>query len=450
MGEKGTGRSWRTWSGTVRCTPAHLVRPSRESEIVDAVRLASARGLTIRAGGTGHSFNGLACTDGVLLDLSGFTGVTGLDPAAATIEVKAGTTLGQVSAVLARAGLALANIGTLAAQTVGGAISTGNHGTGMGHGPFASQVVGLRLVTADGEVRACDDTSDPDLMRCARTALGALGVITTVTLRCVPRFNLRVVRGGEPLDGLLERIEEWAVSSDHVVFNWLPWSSEVTTTAMQPTGDPPSRGLARRRYARTLDEMRCGSLGLIARLRPGAVPALSEGLPGSGGGSPDYVDASHRVFCFDQPVRFLALEHALRLEDMAPAVRGLRDLLRRSGQYSPYSVLGRVGAADDSPLGLSYGRRTGYLNLTVPRSPSYMELLRSCEHLLRGFDARPHWGKAHTATADVLAPRYPQWAAFQRTRARLDPDGRFTNEYLRRVLGPVRDLAAVGADPREL
>jgi len=439
-----TGHRWRTWAGTARCSPAHLVRPVHESEISDAIRTAAERGLTVRAAGTGHSFNALGCTDGVLVDLSGFTGVVNLDADAATIEVKAGTTLRDVNAALAKAGLALANVGTLADQTVAGAISTGNHGSGIRHRPFSSQVVRLRLAGADGEVRACDAESDPDLMRCARTALGALGVITTVTLRCVPRFNIRVVHGSEPLDGFLERIAEWAYDGDHVAFNWLPWTAQVATRTMRMTTDAPSRALARRRYARTLDEVRCGSVGLLARLNPAAVPGLTGRFQRTRP-TADYVDASHEVFCFRQPVRFLALEHALPLERLAPAVRAVRQTLRRCGQYSPYSVLGRVGAADDSPLSLSYGRRTGYLNLTVPRSAGYVEILRACEHVLREFDARPHWGKAHTATADILEPRYPQWALFQRMRAKLDPDGVFTNDFLHRVIGPVGDREAVPA-----
>jgi L-gulono-1,4-lactone dehydrogenase len=158
---------------------------------------------------------------------------------------------------------------------------------------------------------------------------------------------------------------------------------------MDATADRRSPFIARRRYARTLDEIGCGGLGLLARLAPGAVPRLSDGLRGRRGGI-DHIDASHHVFSFRQPVRFLALEHALPLEHLATALRALRDLLRRSGQFSPYSILGRVGAADDSPLSPSYGRPTGYVNLTVPRSASYLEMLRTGEHLLREFDARPH------------------------------------------------------------
>jgi FAD/FMN-containing dehydrogenase len=74
----------------------------------------------------------------------------------------------------------------------------------------------------------------------------------------------------------------------------------------------------------------------------------------------------------------------------------------------------------------------------------YIELLRLAEHIALGLDGRPHWGKAHTATAEVLAPRYPEWATFQRVRAQLDPGGVFSNDYIDRVLGPSAATEPVG------
>jgi len=451
---RGTRGTWRTWSRTVRCTPAHLVRPVTEDDLVEAVGVAGELGLPVRAAGSGHSFNPVACTDGVLLDLSHYSGTERIDPDAMTVTVRAGTPLSVVCTVLDRVGLALANMGTLAEQTIAGAVSTGNHGSGIAHPPFAGQIRELRLVTAAGTVRRLAPDSDPDLFRCARTALGTLGVISTVTLRCVPQFNLRAVRRLEPLDGLLDRVEDWAASADHVTFSWSPWRDEAATRSLQVTDAPRTPRASLRRYASTLQEVRSGLIGLAGRVRPRAVPRLTGGRPGAAPGRDDavpvpgqgaaeagadeYVDVSHRVFTFPQPVRFLAMEHALPLENVAPALRALRGALRRFALYSPYPMLVGVGAGDDAPLSPAYGRRTGYVNLTVPRAASHVETLRVAEPILREFDARPHWGKAHTATAEILAPRYPEWAEFQRVRAQLDPASLFTSDYVVRVLGPVQ------------
>ncbi len=438
-------RAWHNWAGTVRCEPAHLLAPSDEDGIAAALAFAERRDLAVRAAGSGHSFNPLATTAGLLLDLTQFRGVLALDPVARTITVRSGTPVRTVNQVLARVGLALANVGTLDRQTVAGAIATGNHGTGIDHGPLSDNVVALRMITADGQIRTLDRTSTPDLFRCAVTGLGALGIITDVTLGCVPSFRLRVVEQTALLDAVLDGFTDWTRGADHVSFTWLPWRETVATRSLSRTPQPVTPGSSTRRYASTVAEVRCGVLGLVGSVLPGSVPRLTTRLAagaGRGGGDPSaasgYVDVSHRAFSFVQPVRFLAMEHALPVENVPAALRVLRGALRRAGRYSPYSIMVRVGRGDDAPLSPAYRRVTGYVNLTVPRTAAYLELLRVVEHVLREQDGRPHWGKAHTATAEILAPRYPEWDTFQRVRAELDPDGRFSNDYVRRVLGPVR------------
>ncbi|TDC84973.1 FAD-binding protein [Micromonospora sp. KC606] len=439
------GRRWQTWSGTVGCRPAQLLAPTTEDAVVAVVRAAGERGIPVRAAGSGHSFNALACTDGVLLDLSRYRGVLAVNAAAGEVTVRGGTTLRELAEVLDRRGLALANIGTLAEQSVAGAISTGNHGSGLAHAPLSAQVIRLRLVTADGRVRTLDADHEPEVFRCARTALGTLGVLSTVTLRCVPQFNLRVSTRSEPLDTVLDGFTDWAAEADHVAFSWLPWQNRAGLRALRVTDAPRTRDAVRRRYATTLDEVRCGLIGLAGRADARAVPWLKGRRLLPARPAVEYVDASHRVFTFPQPVKFLALEHALPLEATPDALRALRRTLRRTGAYSPYSVLVRVGAGDDSPLSPAYGRRTGYVNLTVPRTAGQVELLRAIEPVLRDHGGRPHWGKAHTATVEVLAPRYPEWELFQRIRAELDPDGLFASDYTDRVLGPVQPNEARAA-----
>jgi len=425
---------WRNWSRSVRCAPHRIARPRDEAEVVDELALARSHSRTVRAVGSGHSFNALASTDGTLLDMSDCAGVERIDRDASTVTAWAGTSLAALNAALHREDMALPNVGTITGQTVAGALATGNHGTGLAHGPFASLVVALRLATADGRILDCDEHNDPELFRCARTSLGALGVVTKVTLRCVPAFRLRSEPGSRSLDDLLDGFDGWVGSADHVSANWLPWRDTVSTTKLHRTDASPTKGARLRPLVTTVDEVRCGIAGLSARFGPGMVRRVSETLPPHRP-SVSYVDSSFRVFSFPQPVKFFALEHALPLAGVPDAVRALRGPLRRFGLFSPYSLLIRVGAADDAPLSPAYGRATGYVNLTVPRTARYVELLRTVEHVLREHDARPHWGKAHTATAEILRPRYPEWDTFARMRGKLDPDGRFTNDHIARLLG---------------
>lgn len=429
---------WRNWAGSAQCIPHRLVHAMDENDIVDAVRYAANRGLNLRAAGTGHSFNPIATTSGVLLDLTGYSGIVALDPDTPSVTVRGGTLLSELNRVLDRAGLALSNMGTLAEQTIAGAISTGNHGSGLNHPPFSGQVLALTLVTSDGAIRGCGPENDPELFQAAATSLGALGVISTVTLRCVPKFNLRVTGGSQPLESILEDIKAYAGSAEHATFSLKGWSDNASTLKLEPTDDPVSAAAAGRRRANTLDEVRCATAGLAGRIDQRAVQRIMTAQLGGSSGPADYVDVSYKAFIFPQPVRFLSLEYALPLPSATHAVRYVHEDVKRFGLRTPYSITVRFGDGDDYLLSPAQGRTTVYVNITIPRTVGYIELLRVFEAVLRDHEGRPHWGKAHTATADTVAGLYPGWKAFQDIRAALDPDGLFTSDYIRRVLGGAR------------
>ncbi|HZM74960.1 MAG TPA: D-arabinono-1,4-lactone oxidase [Candidatus Limnocylindrales bacterium] len=428
--------AWRNWARSHDCTPMRRILPTREEEIVDALENLS--GVPVRAAGSGHSFNALATTRGVQIDMRRFTGVLNISTATKEVTIRAGTSLGRLNEELHRAGLALSNVGTLAEQTVGGAIATGNHGTGLAFGPLSSFVTGLRMITAEG--RAVDLRPGSDLFRCAKTSLGALGIVTSISLRCVPAFNVAVSGRSVSFDAMLHEFDAIVGAADQVSLSWRPWTETLTVREKQVTSWWPTRLAGYHRYASTLDECWGGLTGLAGAVRPGAVPVLSRWWGRVRRSSPRYVDANHRASTFPQPVKFLPLEHALPLHLVPEAMRALRSSFRRAGLFSPYALLIRVGAAEDAPLSPAYGRPTGYINLTVPRSARFRSLLRTVEDTLRDFSARPHWGKAHSATAEDLAPLYPEWSLFQRVRDEIDPAGRFGGDYLASVLGTAGSL----------
>src|SRR5436190_20153616 len=174
---------WRNWAGTESAVAASVVQPRDVAEISKAVTGAAELGRTVRARGNGHSFTGAAAAHGVALDLSRWTGMVAADTESGLVTVRSGTTIRAVNAELDRLGLAMTNLGDIDAQTISGAIATGTHGTGARLGGIATQIAGLELVLADGSVVTCSATERPDLFAAARIGLGALGVITTVTLQ---------------------------------------------------------------------------------------------------------------------------------------------------------------------------------------------------------------------------------------------------------------------------
>lgn len=137
---------WRNWGRTVRARPATVASPRCGEDVVRAVEMARRRGLRVRSVGSGHSFSPVASTDGVLMQMTGLSGLESVDLDTQVAWFSAGTLVSAAAGQLAGVGLAFENIGDVDHQTIAGAIATGTHGTGMGFAGMAAQVVGLRMV----------------------------------------------------------------------------------------------------------------------------------------------------------------------------------------------------------------------------------------------------------------------------------------------------------------
>src|SRR5688500_1806577 len=189
--------SWTNWAGNQSCAPTAIRRPTSEGELVAIVKEAGATGVRVKCVGAGHSFTPSACTDGILVDLSGYGRVLGHDAEARTVTVQAGITLSALCDELDRLGLALENMGDIAYQSIAGATATATHGTGWHFGNISSRIVGMRLIAGDGSVVECSDDENPDVLAAARVGVGALGIVSAVTLEAVPAFRLHAIE--EPI-----------------------------------------------------------------------------------------------------------------------------------------------------------------------------------------------------------------------------------------------------------
>ena len=441
-------QTWRNWAGNQQADPVEVVHPRGTDEIAAAVVSAVGLGLGVRPVGAGHSFTAIAAPRDVQLCLDRHAGLVALDGGTGLVTVQSGMPLWRLNRLLEHAGLALANLGDIEAQTVVGAISTGTHGTGARFGGLATQVAGLELVLADGSTLACSATEHPEVFSQARVGLGALGVVSTVTLRTVPAFALRAVEEVGPLDALLESFDELADGTDHVDAYWYPHSRRAQTkrntrlpveAAHVPGAPLPAWRawaeddlLANRLYGRVLDAGR----RVPALVRPAArvVAAAVSGRT--------YTDVSHRVFTAERRFRFEEMEYAVPREALLPLLRELVAAVERSDWRIAVPVEVRVAAADDIPLSTAHGRDTGYVAVhTTPGSPDQAAYFGTLERLAASVGGRPHWGKLHGLHAQDLRGRYPLFEDFVALRDRLDPTGVFANAHLDRVLGPAAGAA---------
>ncbi|MBV7328072.1 FAD-binding protein [Chloroflexi bacterium TSY] len=192
--------TWTNWAGSLSCQPNTIVQPTSEANLVALVKQADRTNVTIRVAGTGHSFVPLCLTDHLLISLDRLQGVVTTNSDTLEATVWAGTKIHQLGDPLLTAGMGMENMGDIDRQSIAGAISTGTHGTGRDLGSISTQVVGLRLILGDGELLDLRVEDDDERFKAAQVSLGALGMISQVTLRLLPAYRLHERTWAEPFD----------------------------------------------------------------------------------------------------------------------------------------------------------------------------------------------------------------------------------------------------------
>ncbi len=188
------------------------------------------------------------------------------------------------------------NLGDIAYQTVAGATSTATHGTGAALPGLAAQIVGMRIVAADGAVISCSADEEPDVLHAARVGVGALGLVSTVTLQLVPSFHLHAVNEPMRVDDVLDGLDALVDANDHFEFFWVPHTGWALTKRNNRTTEPlsPRRPLKQWWDQIALENVAFGAVCRLDRLRPQWTPRLARALPSSG--RQEFVDRSYRVF----------------------------------------------------------------------------------------------------------------------------------------------------------
>ncbi|MFC3450441.1 D-arabinono-1,4-lactone oxidase [Amycolatopsis speibonae] len=431
---------WTNWAGTAAASPLRVHRPRGTEEIAEAIGRSAADGRRLRPLGSGHSFTAIAAADSDAMELTGWTGIASADVAKGLVTVRSGTTLKQLNAELDALGLAMTNLGDIDAQTVSGAISTGTHGTGARLGGIATQIAALELVLADGTVVTCSADERPDLFSAARVGLGALGVISTVTLQCEPSFLLSAQERPEPLEQVLEGFDQFADENDHFEFYWFPYGKNalVKRNNRLPAGSerrPLSKVKEFVDYEVT-ENLAFGGLCRLGRAVPKLVRPLGK-FASNVLSARDYSDTSHRVFVTHRGVRFVESEFAVPRESLLDVFAELRALVPKLENPVMFPVEVRVAAADDIWLSTANGRDSAYIAIHQFLGMPYREYFAGFASIVGEVGGRPHWGKMHDLDAATLRSRYPRFDDFLRVRKEVDPAGVFTNTYLDRVLGTV-------------
>jgi len=430
--------TWRNWAGNQQAEPRSIEHPRDAEEVSLLVKRAAGEGRRVKAVGSGHSFTPAAVTDGTLLRLDRMSGVVSSDLSSGLVTVQAGTPLHRLNAILADLGLAMSNLGDIDRQTISGATSTGTHGTGSKLGGLATQIRGLELVVGDGSIVTCSATERPELFECARVGLGALGIVTAVTLQCEPAFVLEADERPMPLAQVMEELDELAEANDHFEFYWFP-HTDIALTKRNNRVPPGQPAQPLKKWREWLDDEFLSNTVFnatcaVAKRRPSLVPRLNN-MAARSLGARRFSAPSHEVFTSPRRVRFVEMEYAVPRENIRAAVEAARDVIERDGLLISFPIEVRVTAADDIPLSTASGRESAYVAIHRYRGEPFEGYFRAVEREMKTLGGRPHWGKMHWRTNEDLRPAYPRFDDFLAVRNESDPDRVFSNTYLDTVLG---------------
>jgi xylitol oxidase len=407
------------WAGNHTYRAALVHRPASLDQLRELVTGAA----QLRVLGSRHSFNDIA-DSAELVALDGLPGEVAVDHAAGTVSCPAALRYGELARVLAAEGVALANLASLPHISVGGAIATATHGSGDANGNLATAVAGLELVTASGETLAVS-RGDPDFDGMV-VGLGALGAVTRVTLDVEPAYQVRQrTFQGLAWEPLFERFDE-VTSAGYSVSMFTRWSGPVEQVWVKS------------RVAASPEEVRGDLFGAVAATEDrhpilGIDPVNCTRQLGVPGRWSDRLPHFRMGFTPSSGEELQSEYHLPRRH----AVAALRSLLALAGVLRPVLQVSelRTVAADRLWMSPQHGQDTLSVHFTwVPDWAAVRRVLAEVEAALAPFGARPHWGKLFLAEAAAIAPLYERAGDFARLAGRLDPDGVFANDWLRRRL----------------
>ncbi|SED71137.1 FAD-binding protein [Ruania alba] len=401
------------WAGSYTYRAAQIHQP----DTLDAARHLVAEAPKIRALGSRHSFHDLPDSPGVLITLDSMPRTIRLDEEAKTVTVSAGTRYGDLATELHRAGWALSAMASLPHIAVAGAIGTGTHGSGDRVASLAAQVLGLELIDAAGELRTLT-TDDADFPG-AVVHLGALGVLTSVTLRVEPTYDVQQYVVNEVPWEFVEAQFEDVMSAAYSVSIMTRWNTPTVQVWLKSRdGDaslPEGKPAVKKEHPAGRDPEGCTEQLGEAGPWQDRLPHFRMGFTPSSG-------------------REIQAEYLLPRKHARAAIAALREIGSIITPLLQTCEI-RTVAADELWLSGSYGRDTVAFHFTLhPEPVKVRALLGKIEEALAGLEARPHWGKWFSTPGEEIAAMYPRMADFRDLVGRYDPQGKFSNAFLERVV----------------
>ena len=427
------------WALNQSWRPGRVARPTTPEEVAALLREAGESGLKAKAAGSRYSLTGSAATDGIQILLELLHGVVDVDLSKRLVRARGGTKVYELNRTLHAHGLALANLGDLDQQTLAGATATGTHGSGARYGGMATFVRSLEIALPDGSLVECSRENEPDLFDAARTSLGALGVVTGLTLEVLPSYRIHVVEEPMRLSEAVANLEDYVKDTDHFELSWYPHTDRVLAkflTRLTPDDprDEPRPGWQRLIERRLVEHVVVEGVNRACSIVPLLTPPTRL-LATKVLGRREYTAFSHEVFVHGRRPRFVETEYAVPAAAAGQVLTELKSWMDSSSARITHPLKLRYSAPDDVWMSPSYQRQSAWISAQQYQMMDHSAYFDAVEDVVSAHDGRPHWGKLHRLGAKSLSRLYPRYGDFLAVRERVDPRRVMANEYLRRVLG---------------
>ncbi|MDW3652914.1 MAG: D-arabinono-1,4-lactone oxidase [Bacteroidia bacterium] len=425
----------RNWSGSVQWQPTQVLKPDSEQSIQEIVQKAAENKQSIRLIGTGHSFTRLCETNEILMSLDNYQGLISVDKDKMMAKVKGGTKLHYLGELLYAEGLAMENLGDIDVQSIAGTISTGTHGTGTAFGTISTQVKALKFVNGRGEIISCSELENKELFKAAQVSMGALGVITEVSLQCVPAYKLELWNRQESLEEVLGSISERNEQNRNFEFYCFPYSNRVwTKSSNKADAQADKDNIINTLTEYVLENYAFKVLCELARFFPSQNKAVSK-ISVSSIPTLKKVKHSHKVYATKRLVRFNEMEYNIPAEVHGEVIKEVLKVVS-SGKYPVhFPIENRFVRADDIYMSPAYGRDSAYIACHMYNKKDCKPFFKELEEIFKAYGGRPHWGKMNTFSAEDVRNAYPEFDTFLKHRKEQDPNGVFLNDYLRGLFG---------------
>ena len=424
------------WLGNIPFQHKHFVQPENENQLAELVFKANRQGEKIRVVGAGHSWSPACYSRDYLINLDKLSGVKAINSSQHIASVGAGSRLKDLNHAFWEKGYAFKNLGSIAEQSIAGAISTGTHGSGLAFGGLSSSVSGLKLVDGQGNTHHLTRESHPETFNAFPVSLGTLGIFTEVSLEVSPAYYLREVRKPMDFDEAMEQLPELMQSCDHFKLWWFPYNKKVQTYSIQRSFEKP----AVKNAFNLLREDSAFAQGFFAWLlqlgnfRP-FVPFINRFITGVQFKNETNVGRSFEVFNMVMPPRHHESEYALPIEKTVEACKALRDLIHLKKHPVNFITELRFVKGDEHWLSPAYGRDVCFMGGYMAGESGWMNFLKDYENLMLSYSGRPHWGKEFTLGLQQFPLSYPRWEDFKALRKQFDPNGVFSNDWTDALFG---------------